>query len=429
MTTEGKQEAEPEAPGVWETFRDTPLAAKSILAGVLLSRLGGFLNVFIVLFMLSKNYSAEQAATALTVYGVGAVSGIFLGAAIADRLGARNATMVSMAGTAVLTVSLLYLPGYPLKVLAVLLVSIAAQINRPAAVTLLSELTPANRQVMIFAIQRFGLNIGTTVAPLLGFALYYAHGKSFLLLFWGEGLVALVYAVIATFTIPPKAKKVPQEEGAAAGPKPSYRALFGDRKYLVYLVATLVNSIIYVQYLSALPLDVHRAHVQIFWYTLAVSLNGFIVITCELPLTKIVQKWPLRITVGLAYLLVGIGVGTYALPLGAVVILGGTLIWTLGEIVGAPSVFSYPAIAGPPELRSRYIGSFQFMFVLGTAVGPAVGGALFIVLGHKVWLVLAPLALISAYLGMTGVRSPEQRAAREAEFAAAASSAPEAQPG
>lgn len=423
MTTQGEA-AEPQAAGVWATFRDTPVAAKAILGGVLLSRLGGFLNIFIVLYMVHKKYSNEEAAASLSLYGVGSVIGIFIGATISHRMGVRNATIVAMGGTAVFTVSLLYLPNYGLLLAAILLVSIAAQINRPSAATLLSDVTPENRQVMIFAIYRFGLNAGTAIAPLLGFALYYADNKNYTLLFWGEGLVALVYALIATFTIPPKDKPEPAAaEGAPPAPEASYRVLFQDRRYLLYLVAALTNSMIYVQYLSALPLDIAAHHVQIFWYTLAVSLNAGIVIAVELPVTKIVQKWQTRLTVGLAYLLVGIGMGVYALPLGALVIIGGTLIWTLAEIVGAPSVFSYPAMAGPPHLKSRYIGSFQFMFVLGTAVGPLLSGVLFVALGHHVWLALAPVAILTAYVGMAGVRSPAEREARNKAMEAAAARA------
>ena len=79
---------------------------------------------------------------------------------------------------------------------------------------------------------------------------------------------------------------------------------------------------------------------------------------------------------------------SYGLPLGPAVIILGTLIWTLGEVVGAPAVFAFPAMAGPAHLKGRYIGSFQFMFGLGSAIGPMVGGALFTSLGHRVWLVM-----------------------------------------
>jgi MFS family permease len=404
-------ETEPiKTPGVWATYHNSPIPVKTILVGVLLSKLVGFLNIFIVLYLTSRGYSPERAALALSVYGAGAVAGSFIGGALALRLGARNSTVISMSCTAVLTVSLLYLPNYSLLLLAIVGLSVAAQIYRPAATTLMSELTPKRNQVMIFALYRFSLNVGTTAAPLIGFALYYLDHKNYLLLFWAEGIVALFYAVLATIAIPSRTQHDAGPEGAKrASSAACYRAMFRDRRYLLYLLGNLINVMIYTQYMSTLPLDVKATGVPIFWYTFALSLNSLMVITCEIPLTKIVQKWPIRVPVGLMFILVGLGMATYGLPLGPAVIVGGTLIWTMGEVVGGPAVLAYPAIAGPDELRSSYIGSFQFVFAVGTAIGPALGIALFVHLGHKVWWALVPVSALAAYLGMTGIRMPGKK--------------------
>ena len=49
--------------GIWATFRETPLAAKTVLVGVLLNRLSGFLNIFLVLYLTSRGYSTGSAAS------------------------------------------------------------------------------------------------------------------------------------------------------------------------------------------------------------------------------------------------------------------------------------------------------------------------------------------------------------------------------
>jgi MFS family permease len=406
-------ESEPAShPGVWSTWRHSPRPVKTILVGVLLSKLGGFLNIFIVLYLTSKGYSPERAALALSVYGAGSVLGSLVGGALALRLGARHSTVISMLATAVLTVSLLYLPNYPLLLLAIVVLSVAAQLYRPAATTLMSELIPKGQQVMIFALYRFALNVGTTGAPLIGFALYYLNHQNYLLLFWAEGIISLLYAVLALTTIPSRAQHAAT---AASAPQVStmagYRAMLRDRRYLIYLLATIINMAIFTQYMSTLPLDVKASGVPIFWYTFALSLNSLLVVTCEIPLTKIVQKWPIQIPIGLMFILVGLGMATYGLPLGPAVIIGGTLIWTVGEVLGSPSVLAYPAIAGPDELRSSYIASFQFVFAAGTAIGPALGAALFVHIGHKVWWTLIPASAVAAYLAVTAIRVPVRTAA------------------
>jgi MFS family permease len=393
-------------PSVWATYRASPLAVKTILLGVLLSRLGGFLNIFVVLYLTSRGYSAQQAGSALSAYGAGAIVGSFVGGTLAIRLGARISTVVSMACTAVLTVALLYLPNYGLLLLAIVLVSMAAQLYRPAATTLMSELVPAGQQVMIFALYRFALNLGTTAAPLLGFGLYYLGHQHYLLLFWTEGAVALLYAVLATAAIPARVRHVNTGQPASPSSAAGYRAMARDRRYLRYLLGSLLNVVVYTQNLSTLPLDVKANHVPIFWYTFALTLNSVMVIAFEIPLTKVVQTWSIRVPVGLMFILVGLGMATYGLPLGPAVVIGGTLIWTVGEVIGGPSVFAYPAIAGPARLRSSYISSFQFVFVAGTALGPALGAALFVHLGHRFWWTLAPVSVVAAYLAVTAIRTP-----------------------
>ena len=394
---------------VLASFREAPLAAKTLLVGVLINRLSGFLNIFLVLFLTSRGYSTGQATLALGTYGGGAIAGALAGGALASRLGARNATVISMAGTSVLLAALLYLPSYPLILVAVSLASLAAQVYRPASATLLSDLTPQRRQVMIFAMYRFGLNLGATIAPLLGLALYNLSNHTYTLVFWGEAVIAFGYAVLAWIALPARSSTSATDTESTKDTG-GYRALLRDRRYTFYLIATFCHAAVYVQYLSTLPLDVQAGGLPIFWYTLAVSMNGFIVIAFELPVTRFTQAWPLRVTIGLALGLLAVGVAFYGLPLAPAVILGGTLIWSLGEIIGGPSMFAYPGITAPPKQKGYYIGGFQFMFGLGTAAGPVLGGWLFIHLGHHVWPVIALGSVLATLLALAAVNRKDAAA-------------------
>lgn len=424
--------------GIWSTFRQAPLAARTVLGGVFISRLAGFLNIFLVLYLVSKGYSNSKAVVALGAYGAGAVFGSLAGGSLSTRLGSRTTTVVSLAGASLVLVSVLYLPSYGLILGAVALAGLAAQVFRPASSALLSLLTPDDRQVMVFAIYRFGLNLGAMAAPLLGYGLYHLGGQSYTLLFWGEAIAALVYATLAWITLPSRAAEhaaheqgVPDSQASAAsaadgaqtaGPagKPArsadggYRAVLRDRRYSLYLLAILIHSTVYVQYISTLPLDIHTAGVSVLWYTLAVALNGLVVIVLELPLTRLTQSWPARVPITTAVLALGIGVACYGLPLSAAVILGGTLIWSLGEIIGGPAMFAHAAIAAPAALKSRYLAGFQFMFGLGTAIGPILGGWLFTTIGHRVWPILAAgsgVAALCAFLAVRPTPSDGQRSA------------------
>lgn len=398
------------------TFRDSPVAVKTILLGVFINRLGGFLNIFLVLYLTARGYPAAQAALGLGGYGAGALIGVLIGGVLAGRLGARNATVISMVSTCVLTAALLYLPSYPLLLATAVLVGLGGQLYRPAAVTLLSELTSDHSQIMIYAMHRFCLNVGAMAAPLIGYALFEAGGRQYYLLFWTEALAAACYAVLAYVALPARSA-ASRAAGRPSAARPAvakdrhYPAVLRDRRYLIYLVAMLIHTAVYAQYLSTLPLDVQAAGIPTLWYTVAIALNGLIVIAFELPLTKITQRWPFTVTIGLGCALEGLGVACYGLPIGPAVILGGTLIWSVGEIIGGPAIFAYAAVVAPRQHKSGYIGSCQFVFASGTAAGPAIGGLLFSRLGHHVWPVLSIGSLIATVLVLIAVRNTAKSAA------------------
>jgi len=405
----------PDDAGILITLRESSAAAKALLLGVFVNKLGAFIQVFLVLFLTHRGFSPVQAGVALGCYGGGSVVGQLAGGAMSDRLGARRTILLGMSGTAVLVLAVLYLRNYPALLGAVAVVGLASNVYRPASASLLSELTPKHRQVMIFAMYRLAMNLGTTAGPLLGTALLTI---SYNLLFWGEALAALGYAVIALVALPGGSATAEQPAAAepvtpaaapaagadAAGRRSAgYLALLADRRYLLYLVAMLVNAAIYVQYVGTLPLAMRAAGLAIGWYGAMVALNGFIVITCELLVTKVVQRWPARMVIAVGFTLIGGGFACYALPWGLAAFVVGTLGWTLAEIIGGPMMFAYPALAGPARLRGRYIGSAYAMFGVGSAIGPIVGVLLFNEFGKQVWVwvgVAALGGLVAAWHGM-----------------------------
>ncbi|MEW5289780.1 MULTISPECIES: MFS transporter [Erwinia] len=376
-------------PGVWETFAQSPLSSKVILFGVMINRLSGFLQIFIVLFLISLGYSHQQTIVALFIYGLGAVTGALIGGSLSERLGTRTASMISMGATAVLTAALLYLHNFVAILLVVALASLCAQLFRPASSALLSQQTPAERQTMIFAIYRLGLNLGATGAPLIGYALYHWGGESFTWLFWGEAVIAGLYALLAMLTLPGKSRSQSDDDITATPHAGGYREVLADRRFVLFLLATLCHSAVFVQYITTLPMYVEDQKIGLFWYTLAVSLNGIIVICFELLITKITQNYARRKMLALGFALIGSGVAFYAVPIGPAALIVGTLVWSLGEIISGPAFFAFPANAGPKHLKAHYLGSFHFMFSMGIAVGPVVGGWLYLQLGTGIWPVIS----------------------------------------
>lgn len=398
--------------GVLVTLRESPRPVKALLVGVFVNRLGAFLQIYLVLFLTTRGFSELQAGSTLGVFGVGSVVGVMVGGELADRLGVRRAILLSTVGTAAFLVAVLYVRSYSLLLPSVAMIGVFSRIYRPAAAAMIAELTPQHRRVMIFAIQRFALNLGTTLSPLVGAALLFV---SYDLLLWSQAAVALAFALIAVLVLPARSPRpshpLESATGRTAGradhPVPSrrasYLAVVADRPFVLFLAAFFLNSAVYLQYVSVLPLAMRDAGLGPAWFSAMIALNGFVVIAFELLGTKVVQRWPLRMVGAVGFAVLGIGLVVQAVPIGAAAFVVGTLIWSLAEIIAGPTMYSYPAVVAPDGLRGRYIGMGQAVFGIGTAVGPVLGVMAWNLVGSGVWLCYGLACALGAILVWVGM--------------------------
>jgi predicted MFS family arabinose efflux permease len=398
-------EAADKTTGVWATYRATPRAAKALLAGIFVNSLAGFIQIFLILFLTHQGFSSGQASFALGLYGVGAVLGTFVGGWLTDRLTVRTIVAASTLASALLMVAILYLKSYPLLLVAVLLVSSIRQLYRPAAQAMLTQLTPPRQRVMVMAMYRLSMNLGVSAAPVLGVALI---AISYNLLFWTQAAAAVTYGLIALVALPRKDRPVdePAHHAAARRSGRGYLAIAGDLRFVAFLLAIFLRGAVYVQYTTALPLAIQRAGVSLWWYSAVVSLNAIIVVTCEVFLTKFTQHWPLRVTAVTAFGLLAVGYAAYAIKIVPAILILGTLIWTLSEIIGAPTAFAYPSMVAPPGLLGRYIGAMQSALGIGMTIGPIVGIWLLNSVGRWAWVWMGGVAVLSTIAARAGMRGP-----------------------
>jgi MFS family permease len=398
--------------GVRATWRQTPHHVRALLAGVFVNKLAAFMQIFLVLFLTHRGYSEGQAGFALGMYGAGAVIGTTIGGSVSDRLSARAATLISMWGSAGLLISIVYFHNYYAILVSVVLVSLIGQLYRPAAQAVIADSTPAERLVMVTAMYRLCLNLGTTAAPLIGVALV---SVSYNLLFWGEATMALAYGVAAIWMLPRRAglaQQAPQETETAGTPQESkkgasgYRVLLRDRRYMIYLFAFLLLNLTYHQYTGALPLAIIKAGLSTWWYAAVISFNAVTVVLFEIWVTRYVQHWPTKVAQLCGYFLLATGYFCYAVHMSPLFIILGTLFFSVSEVVGAPTLYAYPGKIAPAHLRGRYFGAMQSTYGLGSTIGPIVGIMVFEHVGQRVFLFAALLAIAGAFIGQIGLRRP-----------------------
>lgn len=402
--------------GAIDVLRQSPVAVRYLLLGVLINQMGTFIQAFLVLFLLHQGFSAQRASLALSGYCVGAVLGSLAGGELNRRLGPRNSIVVSMFSCAalVVAVSLVSAPGEFAVLLAVTICAgVAAQAYRPAATSMLFDLTSADAQVMTMSLFRIAMNTGGTVGPLLAAWLVLIDWK---LLFLVNGLTAACYGLIALFLLPKTASGQPAAAAQPAQPahpsqanavKGAYSRLLGDSRFLLYLLAMGGSALIYSQYFAVLPLKLAADGHATAVYSSVLTVSSVMVITCELYITKYVQRWRAGVAAGTGLALLALGLAGYGLPSTVAFILLATVVGVLGQIINGPRMFAHPAKLDA-EIKGRGFALSQAMWGAGTAIGPAAGVLIWNSIGNGIWPVCGLVGAAAALAGAVGV-SERQR--------------------
>jgi MFS family permease len=391
-------------PSITATLQQIPGRIWLVLFGMLVNRLGNFLQIFLVLYLTNKGFSASGAALALGAYGAGAVVGVLLGGAASDRLGHAWTITGSMLVAGALTLSLVHITTLPMISAVAGVLGLVAQAYRPASAALLVESTPAEQHVIVFAIYRMAFNLGTTAGPLLGALLL---ARSYDLIFYAEAAAQLAFALCAYVALiggrsnRSGAAAKSEEDGLAPA---GYAAVLRDGRYVLFMLALFLNAVVYIQHTSVLPLQIKADGLSPTFYASLLSLNAIMVIGLELLLTKYVQLLPGRVAVAVGIGLVGVGMNLYVAGPALAMFVVATVVWTLGEIIGTPTASAHPGRVAPPHLRGRYIAAAAFPMQIGYAAGPVLGVAVWSAAGDLAWWLsgaVTVVAVVAVVAGMT----------------------------
>jgi len=318
--------------------------------------------------------------------------------ALADRLGYKPMVVRSVLGLALATAGM-GLSGTPLALLGWRAVQGAVSGVFPAAVALVSAMTPERRIGRSLALLQSARAGGALCGPLIGGLLADLIGIRGL--FFGVGLLAGAAGVACAFLI------AEPHHHAAAHPQveaSSWRTLLAARPLLAMLVL----------------LTMFQASVMCSWPTLALyvaqlgverdavaTTTGVVVFAAGLPamlMATVWSRWGRRIGPLTALTVSLLLSGAANLAMGAAAQL--PLVLALRAIAGAgvagfvPLTFEWMNARAPEGARGRMAGLGSTAMMVGNVIGPLAGGwlAVHVGLAATFWVPGAILAAIGAGL-------------------------------
>ncbi len=387
-----------------ENLRGLPRPVWVLFFGAFVNRFGTFVLPFITLYLTRSGYSVPQAGLGLAAYGLGAVGAQGVGGLLADRVGRRNTIVSSMAGGALLTLSLVWVRGLWDIVGVVLLLGFVAELYRPASSALIADLVPPEARVAAFSAYRLALNIGWAFGLALGGLL---AERSFDLLFIGDAISSMAFAGIALAFLP-HGTRTSRVEEKERGHGSAGRSMAADKGFLLFLGAVLLTAMVYMQNASTFALHVTDPPLN---YSTAVygflqAANGVLVVLFEFPISSWTQHRRRTNMVALGALLVGLGFASLAVVEAVPGLVVMVLIWTLGEIIESPATAAFVADRAPIHARGRYQGALGMMYAAAAVIGPLVGTSVYHLSPTVLWIGCGFAGAVGAGLALSAGRAP-----------------------
>jgi MFS family permease len=309
----------------------------------------------------------------------------------------------------VLAVVMGLLPSPRLFVPLLVAFGFIADLYRPAASAVIGDLLPSSERATGFAGLRMAVNLGWASGTALGGLL---ADWDWRLLFLGDGLTTLAYAVLVYFMIPetrpaasiPVAPHAASEASEAPGPErlPSRKAgrrqstsPFADAVFLESVAVSFLFTLIFCSHLVVLPLTVTQsAGYPAVVFGLMAALNGVLVALFEITIVAKLRRFRRLRLAALGYALAAAGFGMIGLVMHWAWFLLAVLVFTLGEILSAPQQMAFIADWAPPEARGRYLSLYQATWSIAFAVNPALTLPLHKALGERWFWGLMPLVAL-----------------------------------
>lgn len=337
----------------------------------LVNRLGAFVATFMALYLtLDRGYSAAFAGLVASLHGLGGVVSSVGAGVMTDRLGRRPTLLIAQASTAA-SVALLGFMHHPVAIAAVaFLVGMTSNASRPAVQAMMADIVRPEDRVRAFSLNYWAINLGFAISSMAaGFIAEFSYLAGFLI----EAGMTAACAIVIFLKLPESRPERTLSEKAADS-EVGLGTVLRDGRYMSVVGLSFLIALVFQQGSVGLPVAMGEAGFTPADYGMAIAVNGILIVALQIPVTRYIQHRDPRRLLVISALLAGYGFGLTAFA-GSIGVFALTVcVWTLAEIVNAPTQTSLVVRLSPVHGRGRYQGMYTLSWAVASLVAPLMSG-------------------------------------------------------
>lgn len=316
-----------------------------------------------------------------------------LSGTIADRFGYRKTLMFAFTVMSLGYFATGLVTAYEQVFLALILMVLGAGTFKPVISGTIARTTDESNSTLGFGIFYWSINLGAFLFPLILVPYLKAISWSYIFFMAAIGTGSLLLLNLFVYKEPDRPKNT----------KPMSQVfkemlmVLGDFRFILLIVLYSSFWILYFQmfdtvlwflgdYIDVTPMNnAVNSFLGIFisnpnWVFDAehvTVLNAFTIISLQLFISRIVQKFK-----ALPTMIAGLTMGTIGIAILAVsnsiwIFMAGIIVFSIGEMTAHPKFLSYVGIIAPPDKKALYLG-YAFLYgVIGSGIGGVLGASLY----------------------------------------------------
>ncbi|MFI8220443.1 MDR family MFS transporter [Streptomyces sp. NPDC085932] len=396
---------------VRETVSGLPREFWWLWTSTLVNRLGAFVATFMALYLtLDRGYSATYAGLVAALHGLGGVISSLAGGVMTDRLGRRPTLLIAQVSTAA-SVALLGFVRDPVTIAGVaFLVGMASNASRPAVQAMMADIVRPEDRIRAFSLNYWAINLGFAVSSMAaGFIAEVSYLAGFLI----EAGMTLVCAIVVFLRVPESRPAEPVKSAAGSGSAVGLGTVLRDGRFMSVVGLSFLVALIFQQGSVGLPVAMGAAGFTPAEYGMAIAVNGVLIVVLQIPVTRFIEHRDPRRLLVVSSVLAGYGFALTAFAGSVGVIALTVCVWTLAEIVNAPTQTGLVVRLSPTHGRGRYQGMYTMSWSVAALVAPLLSGFVIDRFGAEwLWGFCAVVGTVAgAGYGVLMRRLPEEKPA------------------
>lgn len=343
---------------------------------ILINRTGAMVVPFLSVYMTQAlGFSIKETGYVLSFFGLGAVTGSWLGGWLSDKFGFFRIQAISLFFIVPMYFILPELRTVESLAVGIFFLSVISDTFRPANSVAIAYYAKPENLTKAFSLNRMAINLGFSIGPALGGIL---ASISYYWLFYGNALGSIIAGVVFYIYFNNRKTKFPKENTTSKtevsttekAPSP-----YKDKKILLFSLLCAVYAICFFQLLSTLPLFYKEVHLMSeAEIGVILGYSGIFIVIFEMLLVQIAEK---RLTI--SQILIG---GSLLCGLSFVMLnLSGSLLMLylsisvlcVSEILAMPFMSTVIVKNSEENNRGAYMGLYSLSFSVAHIFSPFLG--------------------------------------------------------